>query len=177
MELSMDIFKNSSMNTYLLIMLLLVIIAGIIMGFKEIITVYRDYDDLGIAFLLVLSPIVLIYLFSLGNANNATSNIFIGLIEIVLVVWLSVRTFKDNGNNVLFTLIAIITKFSLSILFVINLLQLVSPSGKTSSQRSSSKRNAFAILLLISPIVFALVKSKEGIFNPARTLSRRGISI
>jgi hypothetical protein len=176
MELDFASYQHLLFNTYTLIVVLLIIITGVILGFKELIVVYRDYDDLGIAFSLVLSPIVLLYLFSFTGSINKISGTFVFVVELSLFAWLLTRTYQDNNNNIIFTLLAAFTKVSLSILFILNLLQLVSPTGKTTSQRVSSRRSAFAILLLISPLVFALVKNKVGIFNPARTLSRRGVS-
>lgn len=175
MEFDFSAYQNIIFNSYTLILLITIVILGVVMGFRNMIVVYRDYDDLGISFLLTLSPVILFYVLQITN-NNIAFFIFILIIEIILIAWLFYRTFNDNSKNILFALLSFITKTTLSVLFIINLLQLVSPSGKSSRQRASARKIAFAILLVISPVVFSLVKNKEGIFNPSRTLSRRGIS-
>lgn len=159
------------------ITIIVAIIIGVALGLKNIIVVYRDYDDMAISFLLVLAPIILIFLLSFAGNMSAASVYFIAIVEICILIWLFARTLSDNSNKIVFTLIAIVTKIALSVLFVVNLLQLVDPSGKTRKQRASSRGIAFTILLVVSPLIFSLVRNKVGIINPARTLARKGISI
>jgi hypothetical protein len=164
-------------NVYTLIAWIVVVVIGVIMGFKQKIIIFRDYNDLGLVFLLGLVPVVLMLLFQVvAKDNQKIGLIFIVVVESVLFLWILCRTIQDNKNPIGF-LFALVTKISLSVLFIINLLDFVTPSGKTSSHRASLRRKGFAFLLILSPIVFALVKNKEGIFNPERTLASRGIRV
>lgn len=164
-------------NVYTLISWIIIVVIGTLMGFKQKIVVFRDYNDLGLVFLLGLVPIVLMYIFTnypVGNQNIVV--IFISIVEAAILLWIIIRTVKDNKNPIS-VIIALITKISLSVLFIINLLDFVTPSGKTAAKRASSRRSGFAFLLILTPIIFALVKNKIGFFNPERTLSSRGISV
>ena len=164
-------------NIYTAIGWLLIIIIGAVLGWKEKITVFRDYNDLALVFLMALAPMPLMYLFGLvGKDHQQLARWFLIIFEAVLFIWIVIRTFKDNANP-LSALVALITKISLSVLFVIHFIEFVTPSGKTGSQRAQSRRTAFAILLIVAPLVFALVKNKTGIFNPKRTLASRGLSV
>ena len=177
MEANANVWTNSIFNVYGLIAFIVIIIIGTCLGVKQKITVFRDYNDLGLVFLTGFSPIVLIYLFSLISADQKKIALtFIVIVEILLFVWVVIRTYQDN-RNILFTLIALITKIPLSILFILNLLSFVAPKGKTAAKRASVRYSSLVFLLLLTPLVLALVKNKEGIFNLDRTLSSRGIRV
>ncbi len=177
MEANVYVWTDWIFNIYTLIAWVVFVVIGVVMGFKQKITVFRDYNDLGLVFLLGLVPIILMYVFSFASKDNHKIGfIFIAIVESVLFLWIVIRTIQDNQNP-LGILFALVTKISLSVLFIINLLNFVTPSGKTGSNRASSRRTGFAFLLVLSPIVFALVRNKEGIFNPERTLASRGIRV
>lgn len=170
-------WTDYAFNTYTLIGWLLIVIIGVVLGFKQKITVFRDYNDLGLIFLIALSPIVLSQLFSLiGGDQKKVGAVFLIIVEAVLFSWVVVRTYQDN-QNILGMIVALITKLSLSVLFIINFLNFVSPTGKTASERAKSRRSALAVLLIVAPLTFALVKNKEGIFNPQRALGRRRLGV
>jgi len=105
-----------------------ILLLGIILGFTRTITVYRDFADLTKVFMLVLAPIGLFYI--LGNKidNRILKNIFIG-IESLLLIWIIVSTYLDN-RNIFKTLLAIITKIPLGVIFAIYLVNLISANGK-----------------------------------------------
>ena len=65
MESSVHAWPDWIFNVYTLIAWIIVVVLGVIMGIKEKIVVFRDYNDLGLVFLLGLVPIVLMYIFSL----------------------------------------------------------------------------------------------------------------
>lgn len=176
-EVSSYTWTDWIFNIYTLIAWIVIVVIGVIMGFKQKITIFRDYNDFGLVFLLGMVPVVLMYLFQLvANDNQKVGLIFIVSVEAILFLWIIIRTFQDNHNPLNF-FVALVTKITCSVLFIINLLDFVTPSGKTSSYRASSRRKGFAFLLILTPIVFSLVKNKKGLFNPERTLSSRGIRI
>jgi len=175
MEANVHAWTDWIFNIYTLIAWIVFVVIGVVMGFKQKIIVFRDYNDLGLAFLLGLVPVILLSIFQfVAQDNQKVGFVFIVVVESGLFLWVVLRTFQDNQNPI-GVLFALVTKITLSVLFIINLLNFVTPSGKTSSERASSRRTGFAFLLVLSPIVFSLVKNKEGIFNPERTLAGRGI--
>lgn len=174
MEENAHAWSGYIFNVYSLIVLIIIVIAGIFLGFKKKITVFRDYNDLGLVFLIVMTPYILMYLLSFFFADRISiAYTFVVVVGLILFVWIAIRTYQDN-NNILFALIALTTKISLSILFIINLFCFVSPEEKTAEKRRSVRYALLAFLLLLTPLILALVKNKEGIFNPNRTLPLQG---
>ena len=157
MEITINQLTAWILNVYTLIAWLLIVITGTVLGFKQRITVFRNYNDLGLAFLMGLSPIVLTYLFSYLASDQKTIGVwFIIIIEAFLITWTVGRTLKDNPNPLL-AFLAFITKISLSVLFIVNFLDFLAPKGKTMSGRASVRHKGLAFLLLIGPLVFALI--------------------
>jgi hypothetical protein len=171
----METFSGSYL-TLLLIGWLAIVVLGAILGVKQRITVFRNYNDLGLAFLVTLSPVALFYIFSFvtGGLDTLATYVIIG-IEALLLGWIVIRTFQDNDSLVL-ALVAFVTKISLSFLFIINFLNFVAPKGETMAKRASVRHIALTFLLIVTPIVFTLVKKPEGLFNPRRVMEYRGLS-
>ena len=167
---------SGSWLTLLLIGWLAIVILGAILGVKQRLTVFRNYNDLGLAFLVTLSPLVLGYIFSFvtGRLDKLAIYTIIG-VEALLLGWLVIRTFQDN-NSLILTLVAFVTKISLSFLFIINFLNFVAPRGETMARRASVRHLALTFLLVVTPMVFTLVKKPEGLFNPRRVMEYRGLS-
>jgi MFS-type transporter involved in bile tolerance (Atg22 family) len=181
MEPNAQAWTEYVFNIYTLIGLLLIVILGVVLGYKEKITVFRNYNDLGLVFLLGLWPIVASKFGMLlgGLLKTQTQEnvalVFTVLSEIALALWIITRTYIDN-DSVWKTALSLITKITLSFLFVFNVLEFITPSGKTSAKRAQARRSALTWLLILTPVVYALVRNKEGFFNPKSILERRGIS-
>ena len=137
-----------------------ILLLGIILGFTKTITVYRDFADLTKVFMLVLAPIGLFYILGDKIENRILQNIFFG-IEGLLLVWIIVTTFIDN-RNIFKTLLALITKIPLGVIFAIYLVNLISPSGKN---RRQSRGISGIVMLFLGPILFGLVRNRVWIFN------------
>jgi len=137
-----------------------ILLLGIILGFTKTITVYRDFADLTKVFMLVLAPIGLFYILGDKIDNRILRNIFIG-IEGLLLIWIIVTTFIDN-RNIFKTLLALITKIPLGVIFAIYLVNLISPSGKN---RRQSRGISGIVMLFLGPILFGLVRNRVWIFN------------
>jgi len=177
MEIDFQSWTDWIFNIYTLIAWILIVVLGVILGIKKKIPVFRDYNDLGLVFLMGLFPIILVYLFALVGENQKHIGIlFIIVNETAFFIWIFIRTLQDNPNPIK-ALIALISKLSLSVLFIINFLNFVAPEGKTMGKRASVKHIALAFFVVLAPLVFALVKNKEGIFNPQRSLRYRGIGM
>ncbi|MCF8255408.1 MAG: hypothetical protein K9J84_12600 [Bacteroidia bacterium] len=137
-----------------------ILLLGIILGFTKTITVYRDFADLTKVFMLVLAPIGLFYILGDKIDNRILRNIFIG-IEALLLLWIIVTTYIDN-RNIFKTLLALITKIPLGVIFAIYLVNLVSPSGKN---RRQSRGISGIVMLFLGPILFGLVRNRVWIVN------------
>jgi len=140
-----------------------ILLLGIILGFTRKITVYRDYADLTKVFMLILAPIAIFILLGNKIEKDIVKNIFLG-VEILLLIWIIVSTFIDNGN-IFKTLLALITKIPLGIIFAIYLIDLISPGGKTSSQRKKSRGIAGLVMIFLAPILYGLVENKVWLQN------------
>ncbi|MDA8090570.1 MAG: hypothetical protein M0Z61_10200 [Nitrospiraceae bacterium] len=172
-------FSHYLFNGYTLSVWLIIIAIGVVLGFQQKITIFRDFDDLGLAFLTLLAPLILIkIIFIIIGQNGGKFFLFLFLfLESILILWLAARTFQDNNRSILAFLVAFVTKFSLSILFIFNLIGFVTPTGKTASERAKSRASAFTILLIVTPLIYKLVRNKKGILNPFGILERRGIGL
>jgi len=153
-------FLKSIPNEYYIYGSIAILLLGIILGFTKTITVYRDFADLTKVFMLVLAQIGLFYILGDKIDNRILRNIFIG-IEGLLLVWIIVTTFIDN-RNIFKTLLALITKIPLGVIFAIYLVNLISPSGKN---RRQSRGISGIVMLFLGPILFGLVRNRVWIFN------------
>jgi len=145
-----NVLIDSIFNIYSLVIFIVITIIGIFLGFKQKITIFRDFNDLGLVFLIELLPIVLMYLSSLIAANqNKIVITSIIIVEIILFMWIIARTYQDN-NNILSTLIALITKTSLSILFILNLMSFSNPTEKDIKLRMKSMESDVFVINAIS---------------------------
>jgi len=137
-----------------------ILLLGIILGFTKTITVYRDFADLTKVFMLVLAPLGLFYILGDKIDNRILRNIFVG-VEGLLLLWIIVITFIDN-RNIFKTLLALITKIPLGVIFAIYLVNLISPSGKN---RRQSRGIAGIVMIFLAPILFGLVKNRVWSFK------------
>jgi len=137
-----------------------ILLLGIILGFTKTITVYLDFADLTKVFMLVLAPLGLFYILGDKIDNRILRNIFVG-VEGLLLLWIIVTTFIDN-RNIFKTLLALITKIPLGVIFAIYLVNLISPSGKN---RRQSRGIAGIVMIFLAPILFGLVKNRVWSFK------------
>jgi len=131
-----------------------IIIIGAILGFAKKVTIYRDFLDLTKVFLLVLVPM----LFMRFLHDTTIKYIFWG-IEAILLIWIFIGTLKDNGN-IFKAIIAFITKVPLGVIFALYIVNLIFPGGDTRKERRESSAISGLILLLLTPILYGLVKFK-----------------
>ncbi len=151
-----------------------IVLLGVILGWNEKIVVFRNYNDLAIVFASGIC-IYCAFLVAFGFSGNSTSMVMLSIslvvLSIGLVCYLVIRTFLDN-RSILGTLLALITKLTLSILFLVNLLSLLSPSGKTQAQRAKDRASALVWLIVIAPVIHRLVREPSGIFCPKNVFNR-----
>lgn len=161
--------------TFLVVAWIAIVATGGVAGWRQSIVVFRNFDDLAMVFFLGLDAIAAFYLVAgLGSDYKWLVGALL-ILALGAFLWLFMtlvrRTWTDNPSAGWF-LIALVTKLSLAILFLLNLVELVTPSGKTQVQRSRNRAAAIGVLMIITPIVYRLVRDKQGIWAPRDLLNR-----
>lgn len=163
-----------SVHDAILIVALAILLLGIVLGCgsRRKIVVFSNYDDLGLTFLAPVSAFVIAYLFMLCGGTQNVGAAVGGVVGFAVLVMVTVNTYLANGRRFPHTLLAIVTKLPLSVIWVFGLIQVVNPSGNTQRQRRSSRQTGLLVLLVVTPIIGLLVADKTGsLFNPRSWLS------
>lgn len=172
--------SDSSLSTlwsFLAIGSLAVLIIGIIKGYgaNRSIIIFRNYDDLGLTFLLPASNVLIFYIGSMLAIRPSFLAALCAATTIYLFAILVRNTFIDNGRNVFNTSLAMLTKLPLAVIWILNLLEILNPSGK-GTQRSRNRGQSLIILTLLTPIIGMLVVDKSGsYFNPVDWIRNRRV--
>lgn len=149
-------------NNLVFIVLSVPLIVGIIMGCCNKITVFNNYDDLGLTFLMFVLPIPMTYLYYLLGKSQLILYFFL-TIEIFILCFIVLKSFIYNKKNIFCALLALYTKIPLSLLYLINLLLILDDFfDKRINRKTKLSLILFAIL---TPILSKLVKNKTGIFR------------
>ena len=122
---------------YILIGWAALVLLGAILGWNQKIVVFRNYNDLGMVFasgVSLYAAIIIAITFASESKSMQALSLFLIVIAVFLLIYLIARTFIDNKSLFLGSL-ALVTKITLSGLFLFNLISLLSPSGKTQRQR------------------------------------------
>lgn len=155
----------------------MLIAAGTVLGFGERrkIVIYGNYDDLFLTFTVPVLAFAALFgvssdklLFTLLGFTAALASVGI----FGFTVW---RTFKANERSLWKTALAIVTKFPLAFLWVMQIISLISPAGKTGLQRAQNRATALLILTILTPIIAALVVERTGYFSPRGVLKGKRI--
>ncbi len=158
----------------ILIVALAILLLGIVLGCgsRRKIVVFSNYDDLGLTFLIPVSVIAIAYLFMLCGGTQNVGAAVGGVVGFAVLVKVFINAYLANGRRLPHTLLAVVTKLPLSVIWVLGLIQVVSPSGNTQRQRSSNRQTGLLMLLVVTPIIGLLVVDKTGsLFNPRSWLS------
>lgn len=153
--------------------LLIIIIVGVFLGAgrNRRIVVFSDYDDLGLTFLIPASTVLVLLI--APHSKITYSIIFI--VEIFLLIKLVINTWRVN-QSIWKTGLALITKLPISIIWMMNFIEMLNPSGKTSVQRSKNRGNALLVLALLTPVIGLLIVNKQGrLFNPKSWIKGRRV--
>ena len=162
----------------LLIFYLVIVIIGVFLGFGERrkIIIFKNYDDLGLTFLIPVSYFLIIYISAWFNISDKIAHIIALIVSGILSIKLLINTYLDNNKKILNTLLAFATKLPLGIIWMVNFINLLDPSGKTIKEKRQNRRNALVILTLLTPIIAGLIVNKDGsFFNPKHWIRRRRI--
>ncbi|MBO5434820.1 hypothetical protein J6A31_03225 [bacterium] len=147
---------------FIVVLLLIPFISGIVCGLQNKIVVFRNYDDLWLAFLTVCAPI-LMFCGYVATESKILGVVFV-LLELLLVSYTIHRTYIDNGRNIGSTLLALYTKIPLCGLFILQLLSYLNNQTKPAHQRTHAITTLISIILLV-PLIIRLVKHKNGLFS------------
>jgi hypothetical protein len=159
--------KDSQLSTkgkIIIWSIIAVIIIGIILGYTKTITVYEDFSDLTIVFLLVFAPLGVFYSFipmivAYSGGNETVLQVIMLLVEIGILTWIFIRTYNSN-KNILKTILALIVKLPLGIIFAYYLLYLLFPGGNNYYERRRSRSKAAIVLAVLTPLILGLVRNK-----------------
>lgn len=103
-------------------------------GEKRSVVVFRDYNDLGLTFLVPASALLIIVLFLSFGGNPQFGMILAMIVALVLFGMLVKNSYEDNDGSVIYTIMAIMTKMSLGILWLLSFFTMLNPSGKTAKK-------------------------------------------
>lgn len=164
-------FLESSNNGYQIFLLgyFMLMIITMFKGYGDnrTVIIFRDYNDLGLTFLIPASVYLIFMLFtSLGGNQKLALLLALG-VGFLLFGILAKNTYIDNNRSMLRTILVIMTKLPLGILWFLNFITMLNPSGKTATERRKNRGGALIILAILTPILGMLVVNKEGsFFNP-----------
>lgn len=172
--------SSSSSNTWQLFLLVyfIVMIVTMFKGYGEnrTVIIFRDYNDLGLTFLIPASFVLIFYLFMMLGGNPTWGGGLAFIVSASLFVILAKNTYADNNQNMLPTVLSIMTKVPLGIIWIISFVTMLNPSGKTAKQRRENRGIALIIMGILTPIIGLLVVNKEGsMFNPRDWIKGRRI--
>ncbi|OCL81565.1 hypothetical protein AAW30_01864 [Arcobacter porcinus] len=162
----------------LLIFIISILLIIIVTYFKasnenRTIIVYEDWNDVGLSFFSIIFPIF-ITAFFLNIDFLSKYAFFIGFILLVTLLGkLAIHTYKANNGNILYFIMAFITKIFLGITLFTQLLNVISPQEDENG--NSNFWSAILILLVVVPIVKNLVvnKNQGSKVNPFMWISSR----
>ena len=152
----------------------LAVLTGVVLGWRQGITVFRNYDDLALVFFAGASLLGAFFVVVLSSGEGWVRPAILGLLLLTAAscsAVVVVRTWIDNRNPVWFA-VALITKLSLGAIFLIHLTSLIVPEGKTGAQRAKRRATALGWLILITPVIVRLVRDHEGIWTPRNVLNQ-----
>lgn len=156
------------------VVLIFTIFKGV--GENRTIVIFRDYNDLGLTFLIPVSSYLVFILFSSLGGDPKYGGIMALIIMLILFGILVRNTYEDNHGSLIYTILAIIVKLPLAFIWVLNFMAMLNPSGKTQKQRRKNRNSAMLLLAFLTPIIGMLVVKKEGsLFNPRDWIKGRRV--
>lgn len=140
---------------------------------NQTIIVYEDWNDVGLSFFSIIFPIFITVLF-LNIDSLSKYAFFIGFILLVTLLGkLVLDTYKANNGNILYFLMAFITKIFLGMTLFTQIINIISPQEDENG--NSNFWSAILILLVVVPMVKNLVvnKNQGSKVNPFMWISSR----
>jgi len=165
------------MNTFLTIITLVFIIT-IVTYFKgkdgdRSIVVYEYWNDVGLSFFAIIFPMSV----TIIMINSESFSQYAPKVGLVLMIYLlgklAIHTYKSNNGNILFFIMAYITKIFLGMTLFIQIMNVISPDKDENG--NSNFWSALLILLIVIPMVNNLVvnKNQGSKINPFAWIRKR----
>ena len=157
----------TDINNFIFVGLSIPFIFGIILGCYNKITIFNNYDDLGITFLMFILTIPMTYLYFLLGRSQITLYFFV-TIEILILCFILYNSFIYNKKNIFYTLLALYIKIPLSFLYLINLLLILDDFF----DKKINRKTTLSIILFatLTPIMAKLVKNNTGVLKQCQKL-------
>ena len=126
---------------------------------EEGMVIYADYFDIFKCLSVIGVPYIV---YSVGMQFNQieSSKIFSAIYIALMTLHICYTSAKINKFWDL--PVVYLTKFSISIIWIIAVIQTLDPSGKNASERRSNRTTAVIILMFLTPIINMFVLSNEG---------------
>lgn len=154
-------------------LMLITIFKGV--GENRTVIVFQDYNDIGLTLLVPVSAYLIFWIFVFFGGSPQFAIYLAWAVALILFVKLARNTYEANHKQLLHTVLALMTKLPLGILWFFNLITALNPGGKTSTKRRKNRGSALVLLTLLTPIISLLVVNKEGsLFNPKEWITGRG---
>ena len=135
----------------LISILLIPLIICLIGHIKGRVTIFYNYKDLILTFLVAFLPFSYFYI-SFFIINHPILKIFFLITEIILLCILYRITYISNNRSIFMTLCIMYTKLIMSFIFVFYILQII-VSSKRQKQNFGSQLSAFLVSVVIAPII------------------------
>lgn len=139
-----------------LLMWLAVVVLGCIQGLRRKVVVFSSFQDLYLTFGAAVVCIAVPMVFGIGAKGGGALSVVSLLIVVAVLAAVAWATWRAN-RGVLGFVLAYATKLSVSLLLVLKVFELVSPSGRTNEDRRQARIGSLLTTLLIVPLVFGLV--------------------
>jgi hypothetical protein len=136
---------------------LIVITIFLGIGKNRKIVLYKDIADFGLTLVVMILSIIASFTVTSFVADKNVLFVIYTIIGLTMMVFIFQKTYHINNQSFLFTLMATFTKIPLSLLWLLNFFSILSPSGKTASDKRVSRTNATLTLAVISSILAALM--------------------
>lgn len=153
-------------NSWIMVLvpILLLYAYGVWMGFNNKIVVYRNYNDIFVVGLLFIIPIGFMTFFGLSggesNALNGSAFYACAILEAITLVFVFVRTWKDNPNP-LKLLMALFIKIPTGIFFFFHIY------GAFTNKTRTSRGSSMFWSMMMLPLLYGLVADKSAGKMPA----------
>jgi len=159
--------------TYFIIMIITIFKGA---GENRTVVIFRDYNDLGLTFLIPASFVLIFYLFAMVGGNPTLGMGLALVVSLVLFAMLTKSTYEDNHRALVPTILSIMTKIPLGIIWIVSFITMLNPGGKTAAERRKNRGTALIIMGILTPIIGMLIVNKEGsLFNPRDWIKGRRI--
>lgn len=142
------------------------VLVSVVLSLTKKAVFYQNYNDMLLSLSVIAIPVMMIFLISslASFLPDLLKIILIIIPSILIFVMVVISTYQSNNKNLILTVILVISKLTLSVLYILYLVQLM--MGKNRNERGL----AALILIFLTPLMIALVADRETGSNP---LTRR----